>query len=149
MGSILGGQGVRTRVTLVLRECIWNAPVVSFVLSAFDDAASLGSPPRQSVYPPGSMVPPLVTAFRFLVGNREAALKPTIFCSRLLFLSFLFSRSPSDIVPLSAACWGLLINNNNNNNNNDNNNNNNNNNKTIIYMCKFPQGCQKTAVPYS
>ena len=61
-------------VYLVLRECIWNAPAVSLVLTTFDDTGSLGSPPRQVVYPPGSMVPPWVTASRFLV-----------------FLSFLFS----------------------------------------------------------
>ena len=36
-------------------------------------------------------------------------LKPTTFSSLLLFrffLSFLFSLLPSDIVPLSASCWG-------------------------------------------
>ena len=33
--------------------CIWNAPAVSLVLPAFDDTRSLGSPPRQVVYPLG------------------------------------------------------------------------------------------------
>ena len=53
LGSIVGGQGARGRVILVLRECIRNASAVSFVLPAFDDTGSLGSPPRQVVYPPG------------------------------------------------------------------------------------------------
>ena len=61
------------------------------------------------------MVPPWVTASHFLVGNTEAELKPTTISSLLLFrdfLSFLFSWSPSDIVPMSGACWGysLIIN---------------------------------------
>ena len=63
-------------------------------------------------YPPGPMVPTWVTASRFFVGNREAEPNLTTFSSLLLFhvfLSFLFSRSPSDIVPLSAACWGYTI----------------------------------------
>ena len=84
----------RARVILVLRECILNVPTVSLVLPAFNDTCSLGPPPRQEVYPPGSKVPPWVTAFRFLVGNREAELKPNIFSSLLfsrVFLSFLFS----------------------------------------------------------
>ena len=38
---------------LILRECVWNAPMVSLVLLAFDDAGSLGSPPHQVVYLPG------------------------------------------------------------------------------------------------
>ena len=49
---VLGGQGARTRVILVLRECVWNAPAVLVVLPAFDDTGSLGSPQRQVVYPP-------------------------------------------------------------------------------------------------
>ena len=48
---MLWGQGARARVILVLRECIWNAPAVSLVFPAFDDAGSLGYPPRQVVYP--------------------------------------------------------------------------------------------------
>ena len=36
------------RFILVLRGCIWNAPVVSLVFPAFDDTSSLGSP-RQVV----------------------------------------------------------------------------------------------------
>ena len=45
-----GGQVARARVILVLWECIWNVPVVSLVLPAFDDTTPLGSP-RQVVYP--------------------------------------------------------------------------------------------------
>ena len=55
---MLIGHGGRAHVILVLRECIWNAPAVSLVLPAFDDTGSLGSPPRQVVYPLVSMVPP-------------------------------------------------------------------------------------------
>ena len=91
--QLLGSQWARARVIVVLRECIWNAPTVSLVLPALDDTSSLGSPPRQDVYPPGSMVPPWLTASRFLAGTREAELKPTTFSSILLFhlfLSFLF-----------------------------------------------------------
>ena len=47
--QLLGGQGARAYVILVLRECIWNAPAVSAVLLAFDNTGSLGSPPRQTV----------------------------------------------------------------------------------------------------
>ena len=88
------GQGARALVILALREFIWDAPEVSLVLPVFDDTGSLSSPPRRVVYPPGQIVPPWVTAPRFLAGNREAELKPTPFSSLLLFrdfLSFLFS----------------------------------------------------------
>ena len=67
---------------LVLRECIWNLPVVSLVLPDFDDSGSLGSPPHQ------------VNASQFLAWNMESGPKPTVFSSVLLFqvfLSFLFS----------------------------------------------------------
>ena len=76
---MLEGQGARNRVILVLRECI------SLVLPVFDDTGSLGSPPGQVVYPPGSMVPTWVTASRFLAENREIELKPSTFSSLLLF----------------------------------------------------------------
>ena len=49
LDSIVGGLGARARVILVLRDRIWNAPAVSFVLSTFDDTASLGSPLHQVV----------------------------------------------------------------------------------------------------
>ena len=75
----MGSQGSRVRVILFLREFIWNAPTVSLVLPTFDDTSSLGSPPRQMVYSPGSMVSPWVTASRFIAGNIEAELKPTTF----------------------------------------------------------------------
>ena len=84
-----------TRVILILREFMWNAPAASLFLPAFDVTGSLGSPQRWVVYPnPGSMVPFWMTASRFLAENRKAELKPTIFSSLLLFrvfLSFLFS----------------------------------------------------------
>ena len=51
LGSIAGGQRVRVRFILVLREFIWNAPAVSPVLSVFDDTGSLGSPPRRGSIP--------------------------------------------------------------------------------------------------
>ena len=92
--QLLGGQGARALVILVLRECIWNASKVSLVLLVFDVTGSLGSPLRQVVYPPISMVPPWVTASRLLAENRETELKPTTFSSLLvfcIFLSFLFS----------------------------------------------------------
>ena len=68
---MLGAQGTHARVLIVLRECFWNAPAVSLVLPTFDFTGSLGSPPRQVVYSPGSIVPPWVTAYRFLAGNRD------------------------------------------------------------------------------
>ena len=52
LGSVVGGSGGPFLCHLVLRECIWNAPAVLLVLQAFDDAGSLGSPPRQMVYSP-------------------------------------------------------------------------------------------------
>ena len=50
---MLGGQGVRGRIILVLRECIWNATAVSLVITAFEDTDSLAFPPRRVVYHPG------------------------------------------------------------------------------------------------
>ena len=82
-------RGAHARVILVLGECIWNEPAVSLVFPAFDDSGTLGSPPRQVVYP---LVALWVTASCFLTVNREAELKPTTFSSLLLsrvFLSFL------------------------------------------------------------
>ena len=87
--QLLGGQEACAHVILVLREYILNGPTVSLVLPAFEDTGSLGSPLRQVVYLLGSMVPPWVTASRFLAGNREAELKPTTFSLLLLFRSFL------------------------------------------------------------
>ena len=52
--QMLGGLGAHARVILVLRECIWIVPEVSLVFLTFDDTGSLGSPPRQVVYPPDS-----------------------------------------------------------------------------------------------
>ena len=43
---LLGAQGFRVWVILVLRECIMNAPVVPPVLPTSDVAGSLGFPPR-------------------------------------------------------------------------------------------------------
>ena len=53
-----GGKGDCDRVILLLREYIWNAPAVSLVLPGFGDTGSLGSPLRQVLYPPVSMVHP-------------------------------------------------------------------------------------------
>ena len=63
--QILGRQGARTRVILVLRECFWNAAAVSLVLPTFNDTGSLGSP-RQVVYSPGT---PLDDCFPFPCGE--------------------------------------------------------------------------------
>ena len=54
------------------------------------------------------VVPPWVTASRFLAENREVELKPTTFSTFTFpcFLSFLFSLLPSDMVLLNAASWG-------------------------------------------
>ena len=88
---MLGGSGVRACVVLVLLVYIWNASGVSLVLPTFDDTGSLGFSRRQMVRPNGSMVPPSVTASRFLVGNREAQLKSITSSSRLIFCDF-FTR---------------------------------------------------------
>ena len=72
------------------------------------------------------MVPPWVTASRFLSGNREAELEITTFSLLLLSVFSCLSSSsdppstwysptnqsimtPSDIVPSSAACWGYSL----------------------------------------
>ena len=112
--QLLGSQGARACVILVLRECIIYTPAVSLVLPAFDDTGFLGFPSRQVVYPPASIVPSWVTASRFISGSSEVDIKPTTISSLILFrvfLSFLFSWPPSDILPLNAAY--LLLNNNN------------------------------------
>ena len=44
--QLLGGKGTCACVFRVLHECIWNAPEVSLVLPAFDDAGFLGFPPH-------------------------------------------------------------------------------------------------------
>ena len=66
--QLLGGEEARAHVILLLRECIWNAPAV-LLFPAFDDTGSLGSPPRQIGYPPGSLVPPWMTAYPFPCGE--------------------------------------------------------------------------------
>ena len=89
--QLFGDQRACARAIIVLRECIWNALAVSLVLPAFDDTGSVGSSPRRVFIP---LVPPWVTASRFLAGTREAEPKPTTFPLLLLFrvfLSFLFS----------------------------------------------------------
>ena len=63
-----GCLGALAHVILVLHECIWNAPAVSLVLSTIHDTGSLGSLLHQVIYPLGSMVPPWVSASRFLTG---------------------------------------------------------------------------------
>ena len=52
--QLLGVQGVRARVILVLSECIKNASVVSLVLPTFGDTGSLAFPPHWVIYPHGS-----------------------------------------------------------------------------------------------
>ena len=52
--QMLGVLGFHAHVIFVLRECIWNAPAVSFVLPTFHVTGSLGYPLRQVVYPSGS-----------------------------------------------------------------------------------------------
>ena len=54
--QLLGVQGALALVIFALRECILNGSAVTLV-PTFDDTGSLGSPPRQVVYPP-AMVPP-------------------------------------------------------------------------------------------
>ena len=117
LGSIVKGSGKHPRVILVLPECIWNMSTVSLVLPAFDNTHSLGSPPHQVVYPPDSMVSPWVTASHFIVGNREAELKPTTFSSLLLFCFPIFPLllSPQWYSTFEYSLLGLLLNNNNNN----------------------------------
>ena len=100
--SNVGGLGPPACVSIVLCECMRNAPAVSLFLPAFHDTVSLGSPLRQVVYPINYMVPPWLTTSRFLAGNRVAELKPTIFSSLLhfrVFLSFL-------LIPQRVLCWG-------------------------------------------
>ena len=87
--QLLGSEGFRARVILVLHERIWNAPAgVSLVLPAFNTTGSLGS---LRVMWSISLVP-RVTTSRFLAGNREAELKPASFSSLLLFRVFLSLR---------------------------------------------------------
>ena len=110
---MLRGQGSYDCVILVLRERIWNVhvPAASLLFPAFDNTGSLGFP---LIYSPRSMVPPWVTASRFLAGNKEAELKPTTFS---LFTSTFpyFSVFPLLILQrcsTSESCLlGLLLNN--------------------------------------
>ena len=62
-----------------------------------------------------TMVPPGVTASRFLAGNREAELKSNTFSSLLLFRVFLLSSSPNSQRYNTFECCllRLLLNNNN------------------------------------
>ena len=62
------------------------------VLPTIDDTGSLGYPPHRVVYPTSVSI--LVTASRFLAGNSEDELKPTISSALTLlyvFQSFFFS----------------------------------------------------------
>ena len=69
LGSTDGGEGARARLILALCEYIWNAPAVSLVFPTFDDTGSLGSPPRQVVFPLGSMAPPWVAKTHHFLFN--------------------------------------------------------------------------------
>ena len=51
---MLGVQGSRAFVILVLHECIWHIPAVLLVLLPFDDTRFLGFLSRLMVYLPGS-----------------------------------------------------------------------------------------------
>ena len=74
--QLLGVHGACIQVILVLHDCIWNSPIASLILPAFNDTGSLG-------------FPHWVTASHFLVGNRKGELKPTTFSLLLLFHIFL------------------------------------------------------------
>ena len=52
--NLLEDQGLRDRVILLVRECIWNALVVLLGLPTFDDTDSLGYLPQTSFsrFPP-------------------------------------------------------------------------------------------------
>ena len=89
---MLGFLGAYAHIFLVLCECIWYASAILLVLPTFDDTGSWGSLPHEVVYPPDSMVRPWVTASHFLVGNKEAELKPTTF---LCFLVLPLILTPS------------------------------------------------------
>ena len=102
MCSIVGAQGDRARVILVLRKYTWNARAVSLVLPASNATGSLGSPPRRVVYSPVFMVPPWVTVSRFHAGNKKAELKSTSFSS--LLTSQRYST-------FECCLLGLLVNN--------------------------------------
>ena len=56
VGSIVGGVSGPTFVLFLFYVSVSGMHFVSLVLPGLDDAGSLGSPPRQVVYPPGSMV---------------------------------------------------------------------------------------------
>ena len=78
-------------MSLVVRECIWNALVVLHGLPTFDDTGSLGYTPYRVVYHP--LVSTLVTVSRFLAGNMEVELKlPTS-----TFPCFSLSSSPTPV----------------------------------------------------
>ena len=83
-------------VILVARECILNALIVLLGLPTFDDTDFLGHPQCRAIS--RLSVSTLVTASRFIMGNRKAELKPITFSSSLLFFlvlpSFLFSCHP-------------------------------------------------------
>ena len=49
LGSIVGVSGAHPRVILVLCEYIWNWPVVSLVLPAFDGIGSLEFPSLRGI----------------------------------------------------------------------------------------------------
>ena len=91
---LLGIQGPRARVILVLRECMWNVPEVSIVLPAFNDTGSLVYPPRQVIYPPGSTL-----------GDGLPFLFTTTFPCFPVFLLL----NPRHIVTLGFACWGYSL----------------------------------------
>ena len=107
--QLLGGQGACARVILFFCECIWNAVAVSLVTPAFDGTVSWVLLRVGWSIP---LVPPWVTASRFLAGNREAELKPTTFSSLLLFHVFQsFLLTPQRYSTFDWCLLGLLLNN--------------------------------------
>ena len=99
---LMWGQEVRDRVILVVHKCIWNALVVLLgpPSPTFNNSGSLDYLQCWVAY--HQLCSNLVPASRFFPGNREAELNPSTFSSVLLlgvFLHFLFSRLPADIVP--------------------------------------------------
>ena len=108
--QLLWGHGARARI-LVLREYIWNA------LTVLLSSQPLTIPAPQVFLRVGwsiLLVPPWVTASRFLAGNRVAELQPTTFSSLLLFRVFLSFLTPQRYSTCEGCLLRLLLNNNNN-----------------------------------
>ena len=102
-------------VILVLYECIWNALMVSLVLPSFDNTGSLGYPPYQVVYPPGST---LGDCLLFSCEEHGGWVKTYHFLFTSTFSCFpVFPllMTPQIFSTFECSLLGLLNNNNNNN----------------------------------